>query len=179
MAFWYGSFRFLFALLKSNQIYRCWVVWVRNYYVTILPLLLYFANFTCAIVITWKELNANAASVVEISSEKPWFFAITALTIPLNVITTSTSLSSRDLCSMRPGFIVFRIWSIDRRNWRHFPRGARPTSLNNVMRIIIESGLLYTTSAIISFCTYIANSNAFYIATSLARFILFCCIASS
>lgn len=140
-------------------IYRCWIVWCRNYYIIILSLILYFGNLSCAAVIVWREVNIQAPSLVNVDLMKPFFLANTALTIPLNVITTV--------------LIVFRIWRVDsestkyRRFQRQESRKPKPTTLHSIIRIIVESGLLYTATAVISFCTYVTNSNAFYIATSL------------
>ena len=55
---------------------------------------------------------------------------------------------------------------------QHTTREHRRTPLQNGMRIIIESGLLFTTPAVINFVAYILNSNAFYITSTIVCFIV-------
>jgi len=136
-------------------IYRCWVVYDRRYSVIIFPSLLWIADTVCAIVLTWIEATIQAKSLVNVGKLKPFFTAYTGLTIPLNVITTS--------------LIVLRIWHVDRENAKFRPRSQdkRQSTLQNVMRIMVESGLLYTAIAIVTFCTYVTGSFAFYISTAI------------
>lgn len=63
---------------------------------------------------------------------------------------------------------MWRIWSIDRRgaaiglSTGSTSRSHRMSSLQRIMRIIIDSALLYTISVIIFVITYVAGSNANY-----------------
>ncbi|KAJ7586027.1 hypothetical protein C8J56DRAFT_720226, partial [Mycena floridula] len=109
-------------------IYRCWIVYYRNYYAIILPALLWIANITCTIGLIYIEAIAGAVPTVEVNSRlKPFLTTLTALNIPLNVITTS--------------MIVLRIWHVDRANAQFCnPSNQQKTStLQNIMRIQIES----------------------------------------
>ncbi|KAJ7586023.1 hypothetical protein C8J56DRAFT_1049753 [Mycena floridula] len=136
-------------------IYRCWIVYYRNYYVIILPALLWIAD--CAVGLVYIEKILGAVLIVEANSKlKPFMTAYTALTIFLNVITTS--------------MIVLRIWHVDRANaqFRNSSNQQTPT-LRNLMRIQIESGLLYTTCTIATFCCYLSGTDAFYIGTDIVR----------
>ncbi|KAJ7599769.1 hypothetical protein C8J56DRAFT_846445 [Mycena floridula] len=131
-------------------IYRCWIVYYRQYYVIVLPILLWLADTACAAVLIWMQDTINAKSLVNVAKIQPLLKAFTALTIPVNVIATS--------------MIVYRIWSVDHANAK-FRTSTRASALRNVIRIIMESGLIYTASAIGTFGCYLAGSNAFYIGT--------------
>ncbi|KAF8825788.1 hypothetical protein HHX47_DHR6000765 [Lentinula edodes] len=77
-----------------------------------------------------------------------------------------------------PGVIVYRIWRVDQTNalfgiqtQGSSLQGTRGlfgrqkhqrTKLQNVIRIIVESGLMYTTIAFITFITFVVGSNSFY-----------------
>jgi hypothetical protein len=74
--------------------------------------------------------------------------------------------------------IIRRIWRINRQNAayivepsRHRPSIYLPrTQLENVMRIVIESGLLYSLTVIITFACVLAGSNAVYPASDVVSF---------
>jgi len=77
------------------------------------------------------------------------------LTVVVNILTT--------------GLLVWRIWSVDRSNKRHGIQdsGSGQSTLTRVIRIIVESGLIYTVSAFISFVTYVTGNNTIYIITGV------------
>jgi len=67
------------------------------------------------------------------------------------------------------GLLIRRVWRIgaqgrlDTLCGEYMPESRR--LLRNVIRIIIESGLLYSTSALITFITFVCKSNAIYVIT--------------
>lgn len=65
---------------------------------------------------------------------------------------------------LNPGLIVWRIWLVSRDTSRLTSLNNRkgPSRLGNVIRIVIESGLLYTSLVLITFGTELAGSNAIY-----------------
>ncbi|KAJ7578285.1 hypothetical protein C8J56DRAFT_797941 [Mycena floridula] len=140
-------------------IYRCWVVYYRRYLIIVLPALLWIADSACAIVLLWLQATVNAKSLVNESKVEPMLKAYMALSIPVNMFATS--------------MIVFRIWSVDRANAK-FHKSTRRTTLQGIIRIVVESGLLYTAAAIGCFVCYFLGTDVFYIATSIVRNIPFC-----
>lgn len=73
-----------------------------------------------------------------------------------------------------PALILFRIWRVDRLNaglisQSATTRSAKHGPYHNAKRIIIESGLLYTTVATITASVYISGSNAFAPLTAIVR----------
>jgi len=147
----------LVAIMVGDSIlvYRCWIVWRRNYSVILLPFLLLLANTSCAGVIIWILVAVESPFSETLVDQKirPFFLAHSAIAIPLNVITTS--------------LLLFPIWMVHRETTKQFSIQRKRTILTSTMRIVAESGILYTASALISFCTYVIDSNAFYIAVAL------------
>jgi len=141
-------------------VYRCWVVYGRSWLAISLPLLLVLGNMAVTGVVLFLEVTLNQNALLNISKLKPFGAAFWALTIVINVITT--------------GLIVARIWKInnghkDFRNQSEAQsRGPRPVNkLQHVMRTVIESGLLYTGTSLITFITYVTNNIAVYVTTDV------------
>ncbi|KAJ7586866.1 hypothetical protein C8J56DRAFT_943091 [Mycena floridula] len=134
------------------KIYRCWVVYYRRYRIIVFPVLVWIADSACAIVLLWLQATVSAESLVNNNQLEPILKAYMALSIPVNVFATF--------------MIVFRIWSIDRENAK-FRNSTRQTTLQGVIRIIVESGLLYTAAAIACFVCYFLGTNVFYVGTSV------------
>ncbi|KAJ7586843.1 hypothetical protein C8J56DRAFT_943024 [Mycena floridula] len=133
-------------------IYRCWVVYYRRYRIIVFPVLVWIADSAFTIVLLWLQATVSAESLVNNNQLEPILKAYMALSIPVNVFATS--------------MIVFRIWSIDRENAK-FRNSTRQTILQGVIRIIVESGLLYTAAAIACFVCYFLGTNVFYVGTSV------------
>ncbi|KAJ7586045.1 hypothetical protein C8J56DRAFT_1052402 [Mycena floridula] len=115
----------------------------------ILPTLLWAADTACAGVIIWIQRSSTASeSLVNASRDlKSFYVAYSGLTIPLNIITTSTSS--------------------DRVNAKFCTFSDRQSTLQNIMKILIESGLMSTVTAIASFASCTLGSNAFYILNNM------------
>ncbi|KAJ7599495.1 hypothetical protein C8J56DRAFT_916817 [Mycena floridula] len=137
------------------KIYRCWIVYGKSYLVVLLPLLLWMTNISCGMVLIWIQATIRTQTSILAGRFGPFLTAFASVTIVQAVITTS--------------LIVWRIWKVDRENakFRAPSWHSSPTKLQKVMRIVIESGLMYTTFAIISFVTYVANSNSFDVTTDM------------
>ncbi|KAJ6615589.1 hypothetical protein B0H10DRAFT_55468 [Mycena sp. CBHHK59/15] len=129
-------------------IYRCWIVYGRSWLVIACPVLLAIAGLVCIGMSIYLEVTLPAASQFA-SPYKQVVTSTWALTICINVITTS--------------LIVVRIWRADRKHSQLFCESTRPNknTYHNARRIIIESGLMYTTVATITAITYITGSDAF------------------
>ncbi|KAJ7907203.1 hypothetical protein B0H13DRAFT_2332589 [Mycena leptocephala] len=125
-------------------VYRCWVVYSRSWLAISLPALLVMGN--------------TAVTGV------PFGAAFWALTIVINVLTTAFL-----------GLIVARIWKINSgtkdtlyASESQTRSSRRPSNkLQRVMRIVIESGILYTGTSLITFVSYITNSIAVYVTTDV------------
>ncbi|KAJ6529983.1 hypothetical protein DFH09DRAFT_1411391 [Mycena vulgaris] len=146
------------AIADVMMVYRCWVVYGRSWLAISLPLLLVLGNIAVTGVVLYLEITLHAHALLNIKQLKPFGAAFWAMTIVINVITT--------------GLIVARIWKVNvgikdlRYQSEAQSHGVRPLNkLEHVMRIIIESGLLYTGTSLVTFVTYITNSVAVYAMT--------------
>ncbi|KAJ7152895.1 hypothetical protein C8R46DRAFT_1120710 [Mycena filopes] len=138
-------------------IYRCWVVYERSWRIVAFPILLWIGGAVCTVMNIVLEIRLHSNALVTSTSLRPVIISFWVLTIVLNILTT--------------GMLVYRIWQVDRKSSQFAYRTTssssghgttRPSRLKQAMRIIIESGLLYTTVALITFITYITNSNSAY-----------------
>lgn len=69
------------------------------------------------------------------------------------------------------GLLVYRIWRVDSSGRKYLMSNGTGKSaqgrLRNVMRIIIESGLMYSVIALLTFITIIVGSNAVYVTSDM------------
>ncbi|KAG1823953.1 uncharacterized protein BJ212DRAFT_710504 [Suillus subaureus] len=109
-------------------VYRCWMLWGKNYYVVILPLLSAFGGFACImevlhlVIVTDPTSPAPPAAIVTLG------LAGYILPLATNVIVTS--------------LIVYRIW-ISSRIVKESPVVIGQGASYRAMMLIIESGALY------------------------------------
>ncbi|KAJ6586261.1 hypothetical protein DFH09DRAFT_1431952 [Mycena vulgaris] len=133
-------------------IYRCWMVYGKSWRIVALSILLWCGAAACTGMILHIEGTLHSNALITSGSLQPLVTSFWLLTITLNVLTTA--------------LLVFRIYRVDRQNSRFAFQTAsnqyRPSRLRKVMRIIVESGLMYTVVAFITFITYIVNSNSSY-----------------
>jgi len=164
------SCNIVFGKLISDGIlvYRCWIVCNRSMLVIAFPLLLWLGYFGNSIYGIYLEASAGKPKVLLTDGMEKLHNAIIigwTMSLANNIITT--------------GLIVYRIWRVDRSNTKYGVKRSRETTredgvrhlfggktcrteLQNVIRIIIESGLMYTTIALITFVTFETGSNSFY-----------------
>ncbi|KAF8558178.1 hypothetical protein OG21DRAFT_1504555 [Imleria badia] len=109
-------------------IYRCWMLWGKNYYVVILPFLTSITGFACIVAVLDILLATNPTSPTPPAALVPLGLAAYVLPLCTNVVVTS--------------LIVYRIWSTSRAipdSTFEIGRGAT----RRAMMLIIESGALY------------------------------------
>ncbi|KDR72114.1 hypothetical protein GALMADRAFT_74438 [Galerina marginata CBS 339.88] len=148
--------------INISRVYRCWVVHDRSLQVVVFPIFLWFGCLGMSIWLIYLEgtLRGVHARVLLSSSElTPAGTAYWAFTIGLNFVTT--------------GLIVWRIWTVEK-SCRFLSQLDSDTKthaphnhLRSVMLIIVESGLLYSTAAFISFVTFVLGSVGIYIITDV------------
>jgi len=141
------------ALIGDGMmIYRCLVVFGWKWLVVAVPILMWLANAALAGMITFIEVTLHTNTLLSTSKISPLTTTFLVITLVLNLLTT--------------GLIVWRIWSIDKktsilRTVSSSGSGNR-SRLANVVRIVLESGTLYTILVLITFGCDVANSNALY-----------------
>ncbi|KAJ7452120.1 hypothetical protein B0H11DRAFT_2074364 [Mycena galericulata] len=134
-------------------IYRCWVVYGKSWRVVAFSILLWCGGAACTVITIRIEADLHSNVLITSSSLQPVTIAFWVLTIVQNMLTT--------------GLLIFRIYKVDRQNARfayHSTSSANqgPTRLGRVTRILLESGLMYTVVALITFVTFITDSNSAY-----------------
>ncbi|PPQ99696.1 hypothetical protein CVT26_009151 [Gymnopilus dilepis] len=143
------------------QIYRCWVVCMRSWRVVVFPIMCWIAGTALSVYVLYIRTRGMLAVGVPTSASLPILASQWATTIALNVYATSV--------------IVYRIYITDRQSKLNSPNISsslfalsrkRNTQLQRTMRIIIESGLLYTLVSISAFASVIAESNAIFITSA-------------
>ncbi|RPD71695.1 hypothetical protein L226DRAFT_573648 [Lentinus tigrinus ALCF2SS1-7] len=114
------------------MVYRCYVIYERNWMVVAVPVILWLAE----------------SGDMRLERLVPFITTVLSLTLAMTTMTT--------------GMIVYRILKINSA-WS----SQRVTRIGNyrltrIVRILIESGLIYTICVIVFFCTFLASNNSQY-----------------
>ncbi|KAH9913022.1 uncharacterized protein B0H18DRAFT_1216689 [Fomitopsis serialis] len=143
------------SLSDAALIYRCWMVYASSRHraiVGIVPLVLWLACIAFAVMILYILGTLDADTTIpEIPQLQPYLYSFYLTTVVLNLLTT--------------GLIIFRLWRAHKRTSSFFTRSWRVRSrlsLANVILIMVESALLYTTTVVISVVLDLARSNMYY-----------------
>jgi len=111
-------------------IYRCWLLWSRNYWIIILPCLISTASLACISAVLYLLLRINPNSPIAPPSLVPLGLAGFSLPLGTNVIVTT--------------LIATRIWYLSPRKARNMPSAQFPTGTGQAaIDIVVESGMLY------------------------------------
>ncbi|PFH49893.1 hypothetical protein AMATHDRAFT_62301 [Amanita thiersii Skay4041] len=132
--------------------YRCWIIYSRSRRVMIVPVLLWLATVACLIAGTsWAtmEIRTNNLQFTHINNISMAFFACT---IVLNIYTTSA--------------IILRIWLVARNSI------GSGRQFHFAIRVVVESGLLYTTTSIMLLCALAVGRTSGYSMTTFPRVLL-------
>ncbi|KAJ8481848.1 hypothetical protein ONZ45_g15164 [Pleurotus djamor] len=161
----------VFPIIISDAviIYRCWVVYNRKYLLILLSTLIWVADASMGLFAVFLESHLHTRGSLEVRALTPTLTSFLVMTVALNFITTT--------------LIIGRIHLVDRQSAQYIatastqrtvgssgiiPLRAR-TRLQRVMRIMVESGLLYTTTATVSLIAYLAGSLSFNSVTDAVR----------
>ncbi|KAJ7641816.1 hypothetical protein FB45DRAFT_862904 [Roridomyces roridus] len=110
------------------QIYRCYLVWGRNIWVVVLPILISLATVSCGVALIGLVLTISPTAAQAPAAIVPIGKAGFSLSLILNCIVS--------------GLIVYRIWYISRENRVHGILKT-DTTIQRAIGIIVESGLLF------------------------------------
>ncbi|KAG1796262.1 uncharacterized protein HD556DRAFT_1441555 [Suillus plorans] len=109
-------------------VYRCWMLWDRNYYVVILPLLTAFGGFACIMEVLHLVITMDPTSPAPPPATVGLGLAGYILPLATNFVVTS--------------LIVYRIWTSSR-VVKESPIVIGQGASHRAMMLIIESGALY------------------------------------
>ncbi|ESK90476.1 hypothetical protein Moror_13645 [Moniliophthora roreri MCA 2997] len=126
-------------------LYRTFVVWGRNYWISILPLLLLCLDFAMSVWFTWSIREARPGSSVLVSTvfaRSKYFFAAT--------------LAMNLLCTL---LIAYRLWAVGRavRGYSHSSRRGA-----SALSIVLESAAIYSTALVCLIALSITNNSAMF-----------------
>ncbi|PFH53339.1 hypothetical protein AMATHDRAFT_45608 [Amanita thiersii Skay4041] len=121
----------LATLTDAVLIYRCWVVYAQKYAAVIVPSFVWLGGIGCSIastILLGRESSLlTEATFIKVKNLSGVFYVCT---IAVNLYATSA--------------IVLRIWRITSRSGNQ----KSVNSLHSTIRIIVDSGLLYTLSSV-------------------------------
>ncbi|KAI0057388.1 hypothetical protein BV25DRAFT_1812471 [Artomyces pyxidatus] len=130
-------------------VYRCYVLYRRDWRVVVLPVALWVNFLVFAVLNVHKALNLREQALLSTGSLETWATAGLSMTLALNVVTT--------------GLMVFKIWSIQRQSTRIFGPSGRLSgrrSLDDVIIILVESGAIYTFAVVLFVALNTSQNNA-------------------
>lgn len=133
----------------SVIIWRCYMVYGRQFLVIVPPILFMFPAFAAGVIIINDWVHTAPGTPIFVT-ETHWITTFFVVTMTINIYCTA--------------MISWRIYSTGR---FRSGMGLRMGSLLPVMIVIIESGALYTSGIIAFLCTYLAGSNGQYPALDL------------
>ncbi|KAF9013841.1 hypothetical protein BDZ89DRAFT_1142419 [Hymenopellis radicata] len=139
------------VIVDAVLVYRCWVVYLHSFKVICLPAALWLGTTATVMYYVYNTVALRVGTPVDTARLEHALETILSLTIVQNIVST--------------GLIAARIWRIDRESARFRTRRTETSHLQTVMRIVIESGLLCTLSALCSFISFWTDKNAGYIAS--------------
>jgi len=145
----------LTLIAEAALIYRCLVVYYYDWRIIVLPILFWFGNLSSSLLLVTSSATSHSTSLLLTASQfRPY------VTSFLSICTSTVILTT--------GLISYRIWRITKDTAELSIQSSGP-KLNNVNRIIIESGLLAALSSITSLISYLTSDNGIYAVGSLAK----------
>ncbi|KAI0789580.1 hypothetical protein C8Q75DRAFT_764113 [Abortiporus biennis] len=128
----------------SVVVWRCWLVWSKDWKMTILPIALVTASAVCGFAQTVYFARAKAAHSAFAHTLQIWNGSLFGLSLATNVVVTT--------------LIAVRVWYLLR-----VGGGASNFRYWRILLIVIESGMIYSTALVCEITLYFLTSNAFYI----------------
>ena len=130
--------------------------------IVILPIIIWIGSAITGIMSIGIIASFDASALVTtVSQIKDCFVSFTILTVIQNILTTCLLLiHAFQLLILLTALIVYRIWTID----RALPKkNSSRLPFRRILRIIIESGMIYTVSVLLSLGFLFSGSNVVYI----------------
>lgn len=152
----------------------------KSWKIVLPPIILWIGCFYVVVRQTIIDVQLRTHALVSGKELRPYLIAFWALTIAQNIMTTGERPMPCPAVfpfslSLRTGLIVIRIWDVDRQlegaSKQSISRlSPGQSQLRRVMIVIVESGLLITTIAFITFVNVICKSNGLYTTANMVCF---------
>ncbi|KDR70198.1 hypothetical protein GALMADRAFT_103355 [Galerina marginata CBS 339.88] len=124
-------------------IYRCYIIWDRKIWVTILPVILLILSISSNVALLFWFTHPGSQTETEILQ---WMATIYPFAFAQNTLTT--------------GMIAFKIWRQHHASTTVGIRSSSRLDLLGVMRIVIESAMVYTLQLLILIILFPLHHNA-------------------
>ncbi|KAJ6536784.1 hypothetical protein DFH09DRAFT_1315994 [Mycena vulgaris] len=131
----------------SVAVYRCWVLWNRNFYVVCIPFFMVFGSAVSGYMACAIFAKIQAGSTVFAGSLDAWIKTFASLAVAQNIITTA--LMAWRIAAAEQQVSSYRIGK---------------GNLMPILRILVESAALYLVAELILLILYASNTNAQFIA---------------
>ncbi|GJE93982.1 hypothetical protein PsYK624_101490 [Phanerochaete sordida] len=132
-------------ILDFAVIYRAYIVW-QNFYVIILPALGWCGLFAASFGTNFALGTASGRSGAIFNQQVGiWITANYSMTLATNLIATS--------------LLAFRIWQVKKDSSRFLNSSA----LSPLLRVVIESGAIYSMTVTAALITFVTKSNGVYV----------------
>jgi len=131
------------VLADMLLIWCCWIVWNRRLRVVAVPIILLLRCIAMIIMLLRAmAFSSESAKGIFAASITPWISTVLAVTLLQNLLVTS--------------LIVLRTWRIN----SIVSRSTGTSTLQPIIAMIVESGLLYVLVLFIWLMAYVARSNS-------------------
>ncbi|KAJ6571087.1 hypothetical protein B0H19DRAFT_1255089 [Mycena capillaripes] len=130
----------------AMAVYRCWILWNRNYRFVVLPFCLLLTSAISGSMVTVLFATIDPTASIFDPRLTNWITVFTSVAVAQNIITT--------------GLMGFRLWEIERKSTRIRIGGG---VFLPILKILVESAALYLFVEIMLLALYQANYNAQYI----------------
>ncbi|CAA7261966.1 unnamed protein product [Cyclocybe aegerita] len=150
-------------LADGMLVYRCWVVYSKSWKIIVFPILLWLLGISSCIWSLYVQTQLNSGSRMTSDLLYPLWMVFWIFTVSLNVYATVS--------------IVVRIWQIGRMSpsAREDPSTPRAimslqkqtrSRLQAAIKIIVESGLIYTATSVTALASHVSKSHSIYITSA-------------
>ncbi|KAF8463551.1 hypothetical protein DFH94DRAFT_857376 [Russula ochroleuca] len=128
-------------------IYRCWMLWSKNYWIIIFPILASLSGIVSLAYVDHFLIHANKLAPIPPASIIRWNFVVFIVKVCSNLMVTV--------------LIVVRVWKLSPHNRRDILGANLPTGIGWAAIVIaIESGVLYLVAQIVPLILYIIRHPA-------------------
>ncbi|KAL4250240.1 hypothetical protein ABKN59_003114 [Abortiporus biennis] len=139
----------LVLIADAMLVYRCFVIYYYNWWIIIAPLILWVGNVVCYGIAVYIAATLKQDAILNVESLKPFL--------------TSGMVTSCVGSILSTGLISFRLYRFAKETAiLKSARVVQRRTFADVIRIVIESGLMTTLANIMLIATYLAGNNADY-----------------
>jgi len=158
------------VIASGVLVYRCWLVYNRAWLVVALPLVLWLGGVAMMGITIHIDSDVQTTGIFAISQSRTFTSAFCAIIMAVNII--ASALIIRRIWGVDPSMSQPSLHSVLDQSATPTAKRSNASALTNqsngtakqATRIIVESGLIYTTMTVITFLLFVANTYVVYAA---------------